>query len=246
MRKINWLVGSIALGLGMAVGIVGYAVATTPAVGDSLLMKFKGGNDPQTVTVNSDLSTNLTDSTANTNNSNETFPASASGEGTASVGGAESEEISGGSTDGTTNSANGQAAQNNVQNDLVQKIVSDYKQDIGLFFGAWKSTDMVSFRAKLAKAYAGDLYEKHARQAEDFIVQGVGLDISDIRFDKVNVESATSTSATLEATYGYVAQDYSLGEQSPMGEKIEHQVHVRVNLIQTNAHWIITGETPLS
>lgn len=47
MRKINWIVGSVALGLGMAIGIVGYAVATTPATGNSLLTKFGAGKETQ-------------------------------------------------------------------------------------------------------------------------------------------------------------------------------------------------------
>lgn len=245
MRKINWLIGSITLGIGMVVGIVGYAAATTPSTGNSLLTKLGIGKEAQMVssTVKSDaansdpLNSNITNSnTTNSNtasqnmlnpspdlNGNTSLPASASGE----------------------ESATGNNGSSSVPNELAQKIIGDYKQDIGYFFGAWKSTDMIKFRSGLSKAYVGDLYEKHARQAEGYITQGVGIEVSDLSFDEVKVESATASSATLVATYRYTAQDYRLGEDTSQGEKTEHLVHIRVNLIQSNARWLISGETPL-
>lgn len=253
MRKINWLIGSITLGVGMAIGIVGYAVATTPATGNSLLTKLGVGKEAQIVsstvnpnTANSDpLNSNATSSnTPNQNttpdvNGNLNFPSSASGEESA----AGSNGI-GNSANGT-GTTSGTAGSTAVPNELAQKITSDYKQDIGYFFGAWKSADMIKFRSSLSKAYVGDLYEKHARQAEEYITQGVGMDVSDLRFDEVSVESATSSSATLQATYRYTAQDYSLGDETTQGEKTVHLVHIRVNLIQSNGRWLISGETPL-
>lgn len=252
MRKMNWLVGSIALGIGLVIGMVGYALAITPVDGDSRLMSFLGNKDAQAVTgslQDSDTQTsgaqNPTTPDPNTLGANsplgttgtnsESFPGSASGEGDTS-------------TAGTTfpNSATLPDSQSNgVPVELAQSIIADYKQDIGLFFEAWKSPEMVSFRSKLSKAYTGDLYEKHARQAESFLAQGVGIEISNIRFDQVNVESATATAATLTAVYHYVAQDYDIGEQSAFGEKKDHQVKVRVNLIKDSARWMITGETPI-
>lgn len=252
MRKINWLIGSIALGVGMAVGIAGYTVATTPATGNSLLTKLGVGKEAQVVSstvnpnaANSDpLNSNATSS--NTPNQNKTpdlngnlnYPSSASGEESAAGSTGSGNSANGGSTSGTAGSTP-------VPNELAQKITSDYKQDIGYFFGAWKSTDMIKFRSSLAKAYVGDLYEKHARQAEEYITQGVGMEVSDLRFDEVSVESATSNSATLQTTYRYTAQDYSLGDETTQGEKTEHLVHIRVNLIQSNGRWLISGETPL-
>lgn len=239
MRKINWLIGSITLGMGMVIGIVGYAAATTPSTGNSLLTKLGIGKEAQMVssTVKSDaantdsLNTNTTSpNTASPNmnpspdlNGNPSLPASASGE-------------------DSTAENNGSSS---VPNELAQKIISDYKQDIGYFFGAWKTADMIKFRSSLSKAYVGDLYEKHARQAEGYITQGVGMDVSDLRFDEVKVESSTANSATLQATYQYTAQDYSLGEETSQGEKTEHLVHIRVNLIQANGRWLISGETSL-
>ncbi|HVJ49831.1 hypothetical protein [Desulfitobacterium sp.] len=230
MRKINWLVSSVALGLGMLIGIIGYAATTSPAAGNSLLTKFGVGSATQTVSstvepaAQADPSPDL--------NANPLFPPTASGEN---------------GIDSTVNAGALSSDQSpKIPSELSQKISNDYKQNIGYFFGAWQSTDMVKFRAQLAKAYVGDLYEKHARQAESFIIQGVGLEISDIRFDQLKLESATSTSATLEATYRYVAQDYNLGEQMTQGEKTEHLVHIRVNLILANGHWMISGETPLT
>lgn len=235
MRKINWLVGSVALGLGLVIGIVGYTVATTPAAGNSLLTKFGAGNNTQTVsnlvkpadstsTINPGNATDSVQANPTTPDAN-TNPLSPSAG--AQAGGSES------------NSAG-------VTGELSQKIIGDYKQDIGYFFGAWQSTDMVKFRNQLTKGYVGDLFEKHARNAESFIIQGIGLEVSDIHFDGINLESATSNAATLEATYRYVAQDYNLGEQKSQGEQTEHLVHIRVNLILTNDHWMISGETPLT
>jgi hypothetical protein len=246
MRKSNWLVGSIALGIGLVIGIVGYALAITPVDGDSQLVNFWGNKQAQTVTGSLQDSSPTTASdalnpTPETNSSSsidpngldntttEGLPGSASGEGTS---------IPSGVT-GSASSPNS----NGVPTELAQSIIADYKQDIGLFFEAWKSTEMISFRSKLMKAYTGDLYEKHARQAEPFIAQGIGMDISDIRFEEVTVESATANAATLTATYQYVAQDYDLGEQAPIGEKKEHQVKVRANLIKDSSRWLITGET---
>lgn len=223
MRKINWLVGSVALGLGMVIGIVGYAMATTPATGNSFLTKFGVGKGTQAV-------------------SNMAKPADST-----------VAAIPGNATDSAQLNPSTDLNANSLERDstvidegLSQKISNDYKQNIGYFFDAWQSADMVKFRDTLAKAYVGDLYEKHARKAEGYIIQGIGLAVSDIRFDKINLESATATAATLEAIYHYTAQDYNLGEQTPQGEKTEHLVHVRVNLILANGHWMISGETPLT
>lgn len=246
MRKINWLIISAALGLGMVIGIVGFTAANSPVVGTTLLTTFGMNKGNQAVNgvqpanpptaVNSENATNTDASKQTPNgNANPLLPASASGEGTAA-----------GESDSTTQEqTSGLTQPSNLSSELTQKITSDYKQDIGYFFGAWQCTDMVKFREQCAKAYVGDLYEKHARQAEPFITQGVGLEVRDIRFDNIQVESATPNAATLEATYRYVAQDYNLGEQVPEGETTEHLVHVRVNLIQTNSRWLISGETAL-
>lgn len=266
MRKMNWLVGSIALGIGLVIGMVGYALAiTTPVDGDSRLVNFWRNKETQPVTgslQNSDtqspitsnpsdlnvltpegnlwsptdpnsLGTNPSLGTSGTNS--DSYPDSASGEGALTIPG----------TTLPTPSITPKSQSNGVPAELAQKIIADYKQDIGLFFEAWKSTEMVSFRTKLNKAYTGELYEKHARQAESFIAQGLGMEVSDIRFDQVIVESATASAATLTAAYYYVAQDYNIGEQAPVGEKKEHQVNVRVNLIKDNPRWLITGETPI-
>lgn len=252
MRKKNWLVGSIALVIGLVIGMVGYALAITPVDGDSRLMSFLGNKDAKAATGSLQDANALTSGAQNPTPSDsnalggnpplgtagmnsESFPGSASGEGDLS-------------TSGTIfpNSETLPNSQNNgVPAGIAQSIIADYKQDIGLFFEAWKSPEMVSFRSKLSKAYTGDLFEKHARQAESYIAQGVGIEISNIRFNQVNVESATAAAATLTAVYQYVAQDYDIGEQTPFGEKKDHQVKVRVNLIKDNARWKITGETPI-
>lgn len=241
MRKMNWLVGVIALGIGLVIGMVGYALAITPVDGTSRLVSFWENKESQTVTgslQDSDTQSPITpnpsdlDVLGTSGTSSDSYPGSASGEGTVTI-------------PGTSSPIAPNSQSNGVPAELSQKVITDYKQDIGLFFEAWKSTEMVSFRSKLNKAYTGELYEKHARQAESFIAQGLGIEVNDIRFDRVTVESATAAAATLTATYNYVAQDFNIGEQTPVGNKTEHQVNVRVNLIKDSTRWLITGETPL-
>lgn len=236
MRKIDWIVGSVALCLGLVIGIIGYAVATTPATGNSLLTKIGVGNEAQTAITT--IPENSTDPiVVNPNQDLEGNPLAPAEESLAGEG-----EIDSTVDDNANNSDQSDSSIDKV---LSQKITNDYKQNIGYFFGAWQATDMVKFRNQLAKAYVGELYEKHARKAEGFITQGIGLEVSDIFFDEIKVESATANAATLEATYRYVAQDYNLGEQITEGEATEHLVHVRVNLILSGGHWMISGETPL-
>lgn len=123
------------------------------------------------------------------------------------------------------------------------QIIADYKQDIGIFFGAWKSTDIDAFRQKLEKAYVGDLLERHIRQAQEFLVQGVGLEATEISFDQVDVEAADANTATLWVKYRYKARDYSLADGATFGEEHEQVVKIRVNMLKQNSRWLITGET---
>ncbi|HZK83237.1 MAG TPA: hypothetical protein VFC58_00875 [Desulfosporosinus sp.] len=132
-----------------------------------------------------------------------------------------------------------------ISSQIEQQIVSDYKQDIGIFFGAWKSADMDTFRLKLAKAYTGEIFEKHARRAEQFLALGIGLDVTQITFDEVDVESADLNTATLRVDYRYKARDYNLADGTNLGEEHEQTVQVRVNLLKQNSRWIITGENSI-
>lgn len=128
---------------------------------------------------------------------------------------------------------------------IQQEIVAQYKQALGILFDAWKAKDMPTFRAAIADAYTGELLEKHIAKAESFITQGVGLDIDDIVFDEVKVESADINTATVEAVYRYTARDFDLNEQYPLGQAQEHEVHVRANLVKIDSSWMITGETKI-
>jgi len=132
-----------------------------------------------------------------------------------------------------------------ILNQAEQQIIADYKQDIGTFFGAWKSADMNDFRLKLAKAYTGELLEKHARRAEEFLGQGIGLDVTQITFDQVDVESSDANTATLRVNYRYKARDYNLTEGTSFGEEHEQNVQLRANLLKQNSRWVITGESPI-
>lgn len=124
-----------------------------------------------------------------------------------------------------------------------EKLISDYKQALGILFDAWKSKDMPTFRSLLANAYTGDILENHIKKAEKFLPRGIGLYISKVSFDDVDIESADKHSATVNAIYRYTVQDYDLDEEYPYGEEYDHFVHVRANLVKIDSRWLITGET---
>ncbi len=123
------------------------------------------------------------------------------------------------------------------------RIVSDYKQALGILFDAWKVKDMPTFRSTIGSAYTGEIMESHIRKAEKYISKGIGLYVSDVSFDDVDIESADKYSATVNAIYRYTVSDFDLDEEYPVGEKFEHFVHVRANLVKIDSKWMITGET---
>lgn len=231
MRKMYLLIGSVALGVGLVTGAVGHALATTPADGSPRLAFWNKDSQSTTGAVGGMLNDSTSGSALSPNNPgnglNPLHPYSPEEE---VLDPAELEP--------------GKAA-NNVPEDLAQAILTDYKLNVATLFEAWKSPDMTAFRAKLAEAYTGELFEKHARQAEPFIAQGVGMEVSSIRFDELKVDSAAPTSATLTAVYSYVAQDYDIGNQMTLGESTKHQIKVRANLVKKDTRWLITGETLL-
>jgi hypothetical protein len=216
MRKKNLLFGALALGLGVIVGTLGVSLLTNPISPGSYISKLRGQDDVQTVTGVVDAPT-------------ETLPSL--------------KPVQDDSSE--TNAALDSANPDSILDQAEQQIIADYKQDIGIFFGAWKSVDMNTFRLKLAKAYTGELFEKHARRAEEFLVRGIGLDVTQITFDQVDVESADVNTATLRVDYRYKARDFSLIDGAAFGEEHEQTVQVRVNLLKQNSRWMITGESSI-
>ena len=216
MRKMNLLFGALALGLGVIVGTLGVSVIMNPTSPGSFISKLRGQDNVQTVA-------------GVVNNSTETPP----------ILNPVRDDLIG------TNAYLYNANPDSILNQAEQQIIADYKQDIGIFFGAWKSTDINAFRLKLAKAYTGELLEKHARRAEQFLGQGVGLNVTQITFDQVDVESADLNTATLRVDYRYKARDYSLADGASFGEEHEQTVQVRVNLLKQNSRWLITGESSI-
>jgi hypothetical protein len=228
MRKVNYLFGGLALGLGIFVGTLGVSLLTNSGSPASFIAKLRGQDKIQTVTgAVHDLEQTLPIPAKDSSNI-DTTPNE--------VG--QQNDVSSLGQNGATKGVTGLSL-------LQQQIIIDYKQDIGIFFGAWKSADMATFRLKLAKAYTGELFEKHARRAEEYLVQGVGLDVSQITFDRVNIESSDENTATLQVNYRYTAKDYSLADAASVGEEHEQIVHVRVNLLKQNSRWLITGESTL-
>ncbi|SPF55761.1 conserved exported hypothetical protein [Candidatus Desulfosporosinus infrequens] len=240
MRKINYLVGALALGLGVAVGTLGVTLLTNSSSPASFISKLRGQDKIQTVagavsnpTQTSPLSNTAPD--APVGNNPPLDGTNLNSDSTSNSGTQQNDPLSLGQNDDNKNAA-GLSPQN-------QEIITDYKQDIGIFFDAWKSVDMDSFRLKLAKAYTGELFEKHARRAEGYLVQGLGLDVSQITFDRVDIENADANTATIRADYRYTARDFNLADATPVGEAHEQNIHVRVNLLKQNSRWLITGES---
>jgi len=126
-----------------------------------------------------------------------------------------------------------------------EKLLADYKQAIGILFEAWKEKDISAFRDKLGSAYMGNILENHVNKAEKYLSQGVGIYVSDVIFDHLAIESADKYSATVDAIYRYTSQNYDLDEQYPFGEKVNHFVHVKANLIKIDSRWKITSETAI-
>lgn len=216
MRKMNLLFGALALGLGVIVGTLGVFLLTDPTSQGSFISKLRGQDNIQTVA-------------GVVNDSTQPPP----------ILNTIQDDFTG------TNAALYNANPDSILNQTEQQIIADYKQDIGIFFGAWKSTDINAFRLKLAKAYSGELLEKHARRAEEFLVQGIGLNVTQITFDQVDVESADLNTATLRVDYRYKARDYNLVDGTSFGEEHEQTVQVRVNLLKQNSRWLITGESSI-
>ncbi len=152
-----------------------------------------------------------------------------------------------GIADGTNDSTNNSTDESTsaLTEAEQEAVIAQYKQGLGILFDAWKAKDMTAFRTAIANAYTGELMEKHIQKAEGFISRGIGLDVGNIIFDDVQIESADKLSATVNAVYRYTARDYDLDEQYPLGEEQEHQVHVRANLIKIGQSWLITGETAI-
>jgi hypothetical protein len=148
---------------------------------------------------------------------------------------------------GSTTGAPVGGADNNaaVSPELAQAVMADYKQDVGIFFEAWKTLDMEGFRNKIAKAYTGPLIERHSQQAKEYITAGVGMEVSQIHFIQITVEKADAMTATLQAEYRYTGQDYLLAAGEVTGEKHEQRVNIRVNLVKLEERWLIAGETSL-
>ena len=213
---MKFLLGALGLGLGVLVGTLGVSALANPSAPGSFIAKLRGQDSIKTVTGP------VTDATQI-----PTVPTT------------EENDLS--ATNDALYNSNPEATLPQAE----QQIIADYKQDIGIFFGAWKSADITTFRVKLAKAYTGELFEKHAKRAEEYLAQGVGLDVSQITFDQVSVDSSDVDTATLQVDYRYKARDYSLADGAAFGEEHEQTVKVRVNMLKQNSRWIITGENTL-
>lgn len=240
MRKVNYLVGSLALGLGVIVGTLGVSLFTNSNSPASFIAKLRGQDNIQTVAgaVQAPGQSNPVGNTATDGLAENSSALNSGGQANDSL------SLANNGENKDTAALNGQTSSNTIISpQVVQKIITDYKQDIGIFFDAWKSPDMATFRLKLARAYTGELLEKHARRAEEYLVQGVGLDVSQIIFDRVDVENADANTATIRVNYHYTARDYSLADAATVGEAHEQNVQVRVNLLNQNSRWMITGES---
>ena len=126
-----------------------------------------------------------------------------------------------------------------------EKIIADYKKNLGILFEAWKAEDITKFKEMISKAYTGQLMENHVQKAEKFLPNGIGLYITEVSFDDIRIESADKYSATIKAIYRYSVSDYDIDENYPYGEEVKHFVHVRANLVNVESDWLITGETPI-
>ena len=122
------------------------------------------------------------------------------------------------------------------------KIVGDYKMSLAILFEAWRAPDMQAFERKISGAYTGDLKDRHLDRAHDYISSGRGLYVDDFRFDEVIIESANTRTATITASYTYTARDFDLNKFQAYGQKVDHQVMVRAELVKIGERWVISAE----
>jgi len=213
MRKTNWLLTSLILCLGIVLGVFGYIFWGS---------YFQPG-------INQPEKTNAAEVTGI--DTSQKLPVST----------IQSNDVS------IDSQKNNDFAQNqdliSISQTEQDQIVSDYKQAVGILFDAWKLKDISAFRSKLAGAYTGKIMEDHVSKAEKYLSNGIGLYVSSITFDSMNIESADKYSTTVNAIYRYTAQDYDLDKKFPYGEEINHFVHVRANLVKIESKWMITSET---
>jgi len=213
-NKTYYLITALVFCLGILVGVFGHMYYSTT---------LKPG-------INTEDKQNATKVGISVNDNNAQFP------------------LPGLNDEGDTANQSGEGLEANEQ-DLAlteaekEKIINDYKQGVSTLFAAWKAKNMDSFRKMLADVYTGEILENHAAKAEKFIPRGVGLQVTGVIFDHIEVESGNKHSATVKAIYRYKVRDYDLDEEYPFGEEIEHFVHVRANLVKMDNRWLITGET---
>lgn len=282
MRRVNWLVTTAALGLGIVVGFLVSTAIMTPASPSAFIKWFGGKHGPVVASaVPTEANANTLTGGSNGASAQSAVPAqtgvsdqigisdqsgvsgqsgisaqsavtgqtgvSGQSGATGQPGASEQSGVSGQSPLAAPDPAAGTIPSNPpVSPQTAEKIIADYKQDIGVFFNAWKSPDAQSFRTKLATGYTGDILDKHVSQAEPFLAQGLGVDVTRIDFDRVVVEEADNNTATLQADYRYSARDYSLADAAPTGDDHDQTVHTRVNLVKINSRWLVTGETILN
>jgi len=229
MRKSYFIIGTVALGVGILLGAVGYALATAQS---------SPGTAAGTINTTNPLPVDNRDQLE--------------GEGDDLFSSPEEEvfdsaelDLSELETETQRPRSTLKANEEQIPEALEQEILASYKLNVAKLFEAWQSPDMITFRTQLKEAYTGELFEKHARRAEPYIVQGVGLKVWDIFFEDVKVDTATDSTATLTASYTYTVQDYDIGNDMTMGQSAQHQVNVRVNMVKIDSRWLITGETKL-
>ncbi|NMA68976.1 MAG: hypothetical protein GX958_06115 [Desulfitobacterium sp.] len=243
MRRMYVLIGSIAIGVGLLMGVVGFALANTFQEGASPL-SFLGKNNVQTTSGTPEEIKGDSEDKVAVPDEEKDMDSLISGEENQHLT-KENQHLTQDEealditipTPGLTTKT--------IPAELEETIISEYKLNLAALFEAWQSPEMITFREKLSQGYTGELFEKHALLAEPYIAQGTGLHVTDIDFANVEVENATNAAATIKAKYSYYAQDFNLSEQMATGERKRHEVEVRVNMIKGEENWLITGETLL-
>lgn len=224
MRKRYWVLTVSVFILGVAVGIAGH-------------LFWQASIQPETNSPNSSNATKV-----------DAIKSSLPGFTLPDPNGSSNDVESGsveGEGEGQENNDNADNALNlvSVSKSEQEKIIADYKLAIGILFDAWKVKDMPAFRTQIANGYAGELMESHIKKAEKFLPKGIGLYVTNVQFDDIDIESADKNSATISAIYRYTVRDYDLDEEYPVGDEVNHFVHVRANLVKFESQWKITGET---
>lgn len=156
-------------------------------------------------------------------------------------------------TQGVSSSANVTPAPQSTPSTVTQattaesaQVVDDFKSDMANSFKAWQSTDMQEFRKVSQTGLAGALLEQKVTEADQFISAGQGADVTDIKYDSINLTNLTADSATIDCELTYSGVEYNPLTEEKGNKFGPIKLKQEYGLQKTDNHWYIVTEKELN